>query len=231
MRVLNRHSSIVVIVVALAVIAVPVAGKCSDGDDASDFSVPLEGRHGISLHLGFLNQVTAEREISSGGVSSETRVTGFSGALSYSYWVGPDWAVEVSGGLIDAETMISVAEDGVTSKSAGVVPLLFGATLYPGQVALGSSARPYVSLAVGPYIGFATNSNVGGIVDEETVVESVLGLRVLAGVDVFVSKRFRIGVGGGYHFVSEFDEPIGKDKDYSGAEFAFRFGVLLGKGR
>jgi hypothetical protein len=85
--------------------------------------------------------------------------------------------------------------------------------------------------SVGPYIGFATNSVVGETVDEGIVVESVLGFRVRSGAAVFVSKRFRFGVAVGYHFVSDFEEHIGGDKDYSGPEFTLGFGVLLGKGK
>lgn len=231
MRILGPIFAMWIVVLFSTATPTPVAGEGADGSVVSNSGIQLEGRHGITIHAGVLSQVTAERDVSSGGISSDTRVNGFLGSLSYSYWAGHDWAVDVAAGLIHAETSTSVGAAGVTSKSAGVVPILFGTSFYPSQLAMGSSVRPYGSLAVGPYLGFATNSQVGTTLNEESVLKSVLGFRVRSGADVFLGDRFRIGLSVGYHFVSDFDEPIGRDKDYSGPEFAFGFGVLIGAGK
>lgn len=231
MRILRGLLSICVFVVSLTLTAAPVAGEKMDRSEAAGEELLLKGRHGISFHAGFQNHASVKTTASAEGVDSETRVNGFLGSLSYSYWAESNWAIEISGGLIDAETATSAGTEGVSSESAAVIALLFGATFYPAPLAMGSSVRPYGSLAAGPYIGSATNSRVGADIEEETVVESVLGLRLRVGVDSFIGRRFRVGIAAGYHFVSEFDEPIGGDTEYSGAELSFGFGILLGKGR
>jgi hypothetical protein len=216
---------------AISLMAQPAAGYGENGAGESSFDAPLNGRHEVAIHIGFLNTKIVETETGTGGVDTETRANGFLGSLSYNYWAGSEWTIGVSAGLLDVETSSSTGVAGVVSESAGVVPLLFGASVYPAWLTLGSSVRPYGSVAVGPYIGFATNSTVGTTVAEETVVESVVGARVRAGADVFVSDRFKIGIAAGYHFVGDFEEKIGKDKDYSGPEFALGFGVLWGSGK
>ena len=231
MRTVNCVFAVFVILICSTLVVTPAVAEDTDHPKTSSSSILLEGRHAITIQLGVLNQVSAESNVSADGVTSDTRVSGFSGSLSYSYWAGRDWSIEVSSGVIDAETMTSVSGDGVRSESAGVVPLLFGAAFHPARLGVGSSVRPYGSLAIGPYFGFATNSKAGTTLAEESVLESVLGFRVRSGVDTFIGERFRIGFAAGYHFVSDFDAPIGADRDYSGPEFALGFGILIGGGR
>jgi len=98
-------------------------------------------------------------------------------------------------------------------------------------LAISPSLRPYGSVAIGPWLRSATNSHVGTNVESKTVSESVLGLRVQAGVDMFFAKRFKAGIVLGYDLVSDFDEQIGSHRNYSGLLFSAGLGILLGAGR
>jgi hypothetical protein len=225
-----RAWSIMLCVLAIALTSAPPA-RANGGIEAGEFEVPLEGRHGIAVNAGLLNISTVETETGAGGVRSETRASGFLGSLSYCYWAGADWAVEASVGVYDVESWSATDVDGISSESAAVVPILFGVSIYPSQLTIGSAVRPYASVAAGPYVGFATNRTIGATIEEDTVVESVPGARLRAGADVFVSDSFRLGISGGYHFISEFDETIGEGEDYSGPEFSLSFGFLWGSGK
>jgi hypothetical protein len=196
-----------------------------------DSPILLKGRHGITIHAGFLNQATTEASVAGGSVDSEVRTTGFLGSLSYAYWVGSEWSIGLSVGLISAEVGTSVAAGTVNSEAAAVVPFLFTVAYHPAELALSRTLRPYGSVAVGPYRGSATNTSVGATIASESVSEAVIGFRAQAGIDWFLGKMFRAGMALGYHFVGDFEEPIGRDNNYSGPEFLIGFGILLGRGR
>jgi hypothetical protein len=226
MKKTDRYHVFVLMALFLTCSSIPVAGQEENG-----FQIPLEGRHGISLYLGILNHVSVERDVSLTGVDSETRVNGFFGSISYSYWVSRQWAIDIAVGVVDAKTSTSTGIEGVKSESAGIVPVLFGVDCYPSFFALGSSVRLFGSAALGPYIGFATKKDVGSNIELESTAESVLGAYFRLGADAFIGRNFRISLAAGYHLVDEFSETIGRGEDFSGPEFLFGFGVLFGKGR
>ena len=211
--------------------ATPATVQGQSAITSQDAPILLKGRHGITIHAGFLNQATTEASVAGGSVDSEFRTTGFLGSLSYAYWVGSEWSIGLSVGLIGAEAGTSIEAGTVTSEAAAVVPFLFTVGYHPAALALSRSLRPYGSMAVGPYRGSATNTSVGATIASESVSEAVIGFRSQAGVDWFLGKMFRGGIVVGYHFVGDFEEPIGRDNNYSGPEFLIGFGILLGRGR
>ncbi len=188
----------------------------------------LHGRHIVTLQMGLLNHATAETSVGVG--NTDSRVNGFAGSFTYTYWVEPDWAALISLGMLDAEVGTSVNVGTVSTESAVVVPLLFGAKYSP-VLARRPSVRPYLSGAVGPYVGSATATRAGFGVRNETITETAFGFRAMAGADWFVGRHAMIEFGAGYHFVSDFDEPIGSDKNYSGPEFSIGLGFVFGQGR
>lgn len=195
----------------------------------SDAGLQLRGRHGLMVHAGLVNRSASVTSVSVGDVRAETRVSGFSGSLSYSYWAQEDWSVGLGAGVIDVETMESVSGGGVSNHTSGVVPILFEVAWAPAGLALGPSLRPTFSVGTGPYVGFVTHERVANVIAQETTVESTIGLRARVGVNALLGSWFCTGVEAGYHFVGAFDEPIGGELDYSGPEFSLGFGILLGR--
>jgi hypothetical protein len=218
----------VLCLVAVGSIALPTVARARDDASALE-TATLRGRHGLMIHAGLLHRSSATSSISAGEVNSETHVNGFSGSFSYSYWAQEDWSVGLSAGAIDVQTDQAVTVGTASTRSAGVVPILFDVSWAPRSLAIGPSLRPSVSVAVGPYVGFTTNESVTNVVVQETIVESTIGVRARAGLSAIFGSWFMTGVEAGYHFVSAFDEPIGSEKDYSGPEFSIGFGVLLGR--
>ncbi len=193
---------------------------------------PLEKRHGLGLRLGMWNQVTSNRtEVGIGRVTTSTEASGFFGGLFYDHWLQENLALNITiGGILaDFETKTGIA--GVSTQTAFVAPILLGVKYYfPGST-LNSSVRPMVKVAVGPFIGQQerTEEGIYGVIVESRSL-TVFGGQVGAGVDFILGRYFMLGVGLGYNLMSDFDEPIGGSRNYSGPEFSVGLSLLLGKG-
>ena len=211
---------------ALLLLALPLTAAAQHADSPVTY-----GRHSLSIQMGLLNHTIAETSVGVG--TTDSRVSGFAGSIAYAYWVKPDWAATVSVGVLDAETSTSVNIGTVNTKSAAVTPVLFGAKYSP-VLSGRPSVRPYLWGAAGPYVGSASVTRTDGFrarVGTETITETAFGFRAMAGADWFVGRHFTIGFGAGYHFVGDFDQPIGSDENYSGPEFSFGVGFAFGRGR
>jgi len=169
-----------------------------------------------------------QSDVIAGSVRSEVRDSGSLGWLSYAYWVSREWNVGISTGIIDAGTRTSVEPGEVTSETAAVTPVLIGVAYYPERLAITPALRPFGSVAVGHYAGFASNNRVSSIVENQSVSASAMGVRFQAGADLFFGGRFKAGFALGYHLVGDFDEQIGSHRNYSGPEFLVGVGVLFG---
>ena len=219
--------SLSILLLLFGAVTAPVIAQAQTDQPEGRTVFPLDGRHAIWLRAGLLSRITVESSVTAGEVRSEVRDSGAIGALAYSYWAHPEWSVGFSLNILDAGASTSVETGAVKSEAATVVAILFGAAYYPEQLAVGSSLRPSGSVAVGPWVGSATNSEVGVTMVSESVSETELGLRVQVAMDLFFANRFAAGVALGYDFVTEFSRPIGSCQDYSGPQFSFGLGILL----
>ena len=101
------------------------------------------------------------------------------------------------------------------------------ATQAPISTAAQSLSEPPKGTKTGALVCPA--SSVG--VRSETITETAFGFRARGGADWFVGRHFVIGFGAGYHFVTDFDQPIGADTNYSGPEFSIELGFVFGRRR
>jgi len=242
---MDKHLSVVKfsIVAALVLVLAPAASYAGqDPPPGVRPSVTLAGRHALAVRVGALTPST-RTTISSDGASTGSS-TDVLGELSYVHWLREDWGIGLSGGALalGAKTGVSAGgmtpvalPDGVsgeaTFRSPAVTAVLFDVRYQPAHLAIAGSARPYVSLGVGPWVATGENVRVGSDVIVDSVFDAEFGFRALAGVDWHLGRRFKAGVSGGYHFVGRFDEPVGSYRDYRGPEFAIGFGILFGAGR
>ncbi|MDH3216239.1 MAG: porin family protein [Candidatus Krumholzibacteria bacterium] len=188
----------------------------------------LRGKHRIELGIGLLSAVRTASEVEVGGITTSSDVQGVIWKIAYAYHVENDVAVGLSLGGLSFEATTSVSGSGVLTESASVVHLLFGVKYQPSRFALGDAARPYVSASVGPYFGSASNVRVGTTISTQSLSETALGSRLGIGVDILLGRLFTLGVGFGYHVVSDFDSRIGSEKNYSSPEFGISFGIAFG---
>lgn len=225
---------LITLIICIAANPILVLGQESTNVEKTSAPSPsrsnfLHGKHSIAVSIGLLVQVKAKNDASVNGTTSDTRVDGAVGTLTYTHWFQRDWAINISLGVLGAEANSSVSGSEVFSETGSVIPILFGVRYQPSRLALSPTIRPYVSGAAGPYVGFATKSRAGLVTTNETISEATLGMHVLAGMDWFFS-RFSVGVNAGYHFVTDFEQRIGSQKNYSGPEFSLAVGILLGRG-
>ena len=204
------------------------SGSASASQESNELTT-LRGRHVVRIQLG-AQDWSSGSESSGTGLTSESGSGGFVGAVGYDYFAREDLAIGISVGVLEAGTSSSIGVGGITSRSATVVPVLAGATYYPEALAIGPNLRPFIAGSAGPYLGSATNNEVGATVATESISEAVFGLRIASGVDWFVSRHVKLGLDVGYHFVDDFDDRIGSTDDYSGVEVSIELGLLLGRG-
>lgn len=164
------------------------------------------------------------------GLSSNNRVDEIIGRLTYTHWFQRDWALNISLGVIGTEANSLVSGSDVFSETGSVIPILFGVRFQPSRLALSPVLRPYFSGAIGSYLGFATRSRAGFVTMNETISEAAFGMHVSAGMNWFFSRLFCFGVNAGYHLVTDFEQRIGSQKNYSDPEFLLAFGILFGGG-
>jgi outer membrane protein W len=160
-----------------------------------------------------------------------SEASGVVGSIAYDYWFADEWAFSVSLGVANANASTSVTGSGVFMESATVIPLLFGVKYKPIELAVGDALRPYLYAALGPYFGFASDVRSGTTTGTEAYSETALGSRAGVGMDLSLSRSFKLGFAVGYRFVSDFARRIGSDENYSSPEFSLSIGALIGKGK
>ena len=192
----------------------------------------LEGRHGLDLNIGIYDNTNITSITSIVGVNSSVVTNssiGFMGSVGYQYWFKNYLSFRIGAGALvtDVNTKTTSGTE-VSSEVATVAPILTGVNFYPLQISEENSVLPYVSLHIGPYIGVYSKSEVGiASVTEETIVETVIGTKLGAGLDFLVGSIFKLGVNAGYHFIGDYSQPIGSETNYSGPEYSLTFGFVF----
>lgn len=213
-----------VIGVAIAVVVLMSASACAMGLPG------LKGHHQIGISVGMWNQTTNTRtEAGIGGVETTVGTSGGMGGVSYGYWLNEDFAfrLDVGGMLTDIETDAGI--DGVESKTGSITRILIGAK--KTWMTSGSSPRfrPFLSAMIGPFIGNQSESHVGLSVVSESRTETAVGGVLAGGSDIRIGSRFMASAAVGYNLMSDFNRSIGGSRNYSGPEFSFGLGVVLGR--
>ncbi|HYD54235.1 MAG TPA: hypothetical protein VEA99_16485 [Gemmatimonadaceae bacterium] len=167
----------------------------------------LQGRHVLSIAVGAMPKVDARP-----GVAD---VDGMAGGLSWIHWTTPSFAVDLSANVHDAEAR--------TTVSSSVVSLLVGGSWYPTALTIGSTVRPYLGLAVGPYIG--AEADLG---DGSASARTVFGARLSGGLDLFPTHWLRLGVRAAAHVAPDFEEPVGSMRSPSGSQLGLEVGWMFG---
>ena len=199
----------------LICIYIPVSGAAAS-EDASRFS-ELNGRSRVVFGVGFRGQSGTTSQATLGG--SEHLALGF----GYSHWLRENLAMSVTMSILSPEVGTQIGPVAFTTN--GVVAALVGARLYLPGLGSSSTVKPYVTGSVGPYIG--SGKEVGTHATKSVAFVSP-GAHAGAGLDIQLHHSFMLGVRGGYHFMSDFSQPLAGRDNYSGFELGVEVSWLFG---
>lgn len=198
--------------------------RAQTDNSRKDESGFLKGKHSFGFSIGMLNQ----KEVSVYNVNVKAEAN-FIGGIYYNYWLLDEWALEMSAGVLNAEVFSGISNLGIEQKAATVIPLLAGVRYYPHSIAFAENVRPYISVLVGAHMGHSSSNRVSLSIITSTItkVESVFAAKAGLGIDAFIESWLRIGLCGAYNFGSDFKEPVGTRRNYSGFELSINFGIIL----
>jgi hypothetical protein len=204
--------------------------ECSLGQGLVD-QYSWYGKHDIQLSIGLLSDYGVETGISTDGVVNIVGGDGFFGSIAYSYWAQDDLAIGVNVGVIGSEVSNSVNGLRISLEASSVVSVLFGIKYQPLKLSISESVRPFLFANAGPCFGSATRSFIGRRLRNEAHSETALASHFGLGAHFVLSRVFVAGLSGGYFLATDFDRPIGPQKNYSSPSFTLSFGILLGGGK
>lgn len=201
-----------------------------DRPGGSSGHASLSGTHRLEISAGYWDSGSRQKLFPGKYVGEMNTVNDVSGAFSYSYWGHDRLATFVTIKGLAAE-ITSIDRGPRTDEAAVVVTsAVFGVRLYP--VASESfPIRPYVSAGVGPYLGIESHREYLDCeyrCDATTRTLGAFGGLVGGGLDIRVGRHVMTGIQVGYNVMSDFREPLGTDRNYSGAEFSAGISLLLG---
>lgn len=191
-------------------------------DDTSNNTVlNLKGKHSLFLQAGFKINSSSSVQTTITDLKAETNSMG---CIGYQYWFDPEWAVNVTTGIFNAESNVNITN----ISSIAIIPVLFGFSYYPEALSLGTAGRIYFGANTGIYMGSGTETKAGFSGTGTSIVnETVLGIAPHAGIDFYIFSWLRIGPVMSYHLISEFQEVVVNRKNSSGPVFGFKAGILL----
>jgi hypothetical protein len=105
-----------------------------------------------------------------------------------------------------------------------VVPLLIGVRIFLPYPEPDAQVRPFLSGAIGPYIGSEAKST---LFTQGTHTETSFGGRFGAGIDFILSNHFKLGANAGYNVMSDFSAAVGGRMNYNGGEFSIGIGYIF----
>jgi hypothetical protein len=178
----------------------------------------LNGRSRVVFGFGFRSQSDTTSQATLSG--SEHLTLGF----SYSHWLRENLALSVTMSILSPEVGTQIGPVAFTTN--GVVAALVGARFYLPDLGSSSTVKPYVTGSVGPYIG--SGKEIGAHTTKTVTVVSP-GAHVGAGLDFQLHRSFMLGLRGGYHFMSDFSQPLAGQDSFSGFELGVEVSWLFGK--
>ncbi len=225
-------------VVVVLLLTFPAFVRAETGPTTEKADVPDQspsnsqrGKHSIQISIGLLSKVGDGTQISPSGVTTSVDGNGFIGSLAYGYWFDHDLAINVSVGVLGSDVSTSVSGSEISTDVDWVVPVLFGLKYQPMGFVASDVLKPYVAASVGPLFGSAVETRTGVNVRTETFTETALASRLGVGVDTLLSKSFTLGLRAGYYLVTDFDRPVGGEKNYSSPELSLSLGIVFGGGK
>lgn len=203
----------------LALLLLPVLPAIAQRGNSSYYtsSFSLRGTHTVVINAGFWS-VTSRAT----AAPDESQAGGFVGSISHRYWLTDNWGVGPFLSILDtgAKTLNSSSN---TSQHLLLTSILFGVDYTFVPASSNINVIFYLSGAVGPYM----SSTARETPDDEAIAVTAFGARPQVGLDWYLNNWLVFEFAFGYHIISDFQEPVGDDKNYSGPEFTMGVGIAI----
>jgi hypothetical protein len=203
------------------------ATRRRDGATASPHAVA--GRNRIELRFGTW-RVPDESTLAAGVYTRDVYTRDVVAGAQYTRYVDERFAVTFGIEAAGAESGASVGPDGVFAGTSDLLAFRIGARWNPwGRHRPGEAMKPFFAASLGPVLGASSGSYVGnGGLFAGTRADSAAGGHVGAGVDFHMARWLSVGVSGGYNWMLDFAEPVGRRDNYSGPQLGANIGWLFG---
>jgi hypothetical protein len=199
------------------------ATRRRDGANVSPYAVA--GRNRIDVRFG------AWRASGNGStVAAGVYARDLAAGAQYTRYVDERFAITFGIEAAGAVSEASVGSDGVFAGSSDLLAFRIGARWNPwGQHRYADAMKPFFAASIGPVLGASSGSYIGnGGLFAGTRADSAAGGHLGAGVDFHVARWLSVGVSGGYNWMLDFAEPIGRKDNYSGPQLGVNIGWLFG---
>ncbi len=183
----------------------------------------LTRRSSIQVNAGLWSGSQVSNTVSASGVQAEVKTNAFVGGVLFTHWMNEYLALTAGAGVLSSRVSSTVTLQNTSQHVSSVVPVLFGVRVY-SIVDDQGDVRPYLSAAIGSYIGSEVSNT---IYFRGAHTETALSGRIGAGVDFFVSNHFKLDANLGYNLMSDFDIPVGARRNYNGGDFSFGLGYVF----
>jgi hypothetical protein len=194
--------------------------------NASETERSLEGRHRLELRAGFWDAGMQQSFSVTPYRMETTRVENVAGAFSYAYWVNDRVATDITlKGMVAGVTSVEWSS-GVTDSAVVLASATFGVRLYPISSAR-SPLRPYITAAVGPFLGVESHKEINFRVSEYVRTLGTVGGYLGGGVDFQMGHHMMAGIHVGYNVMADFPETLGLERNFSGVEFSAGISLLI----
>ena len=185
----------------------------------SDIPDKPRNRHSIGIKFSFLKNAKSEVEV---GICGDVKASneGLGGKIAYNYLFDDEFAINVSAGLLSSSVTVSATE----TSTSSIIPIMLGVKYFLISYSNEKPVKPYLTGASGLLIGSETETSITTI---SASTETALNLYIGAGADFVLGSLVKLNVNAGYNLASDFSEPIGSRKNFSGPEFSFGVGLMF----
>jgi hypothetical protein len=189
----------------------------------------LARRSRLEFRVGGLSPSPKSENTESGLVTTQAGSWGLLIGLGDSRWIQESLSVGIDVSVLGTEVTSTVGP-GVSAQVLSLVSIVPTLKKYFPTSTLHSPIRPYLAGGVGTYIGSVEETTVGFQVATRAETMGALVVQVGAGIDFQLGRHLMLGLQGAVNLATDFREPLGGRKNYSGFEYTVGVSWLFGKG-
>lgn len=177
-------------------------------------------KHSIDLRFSMWRNSSSDVSVGLPGVSIDVGNGNTGGRIMYNYYPNKSYAYTFSVGVLSAKVSVKT----LSNYTSTIAPIMMGAKYFLIQNNDDQTLRPYISGMIGMLHGSESSVKILSINNHsETTMGGYLGI----GTDMILGSLVKLHTDLGYNLFTEFEQPIGSKRNYSGPEFSFGIGFIF----